>query len=415
MLTILIPNWNRPRKLEKTLESIYESLSAINTPETVKVLVVDDFSTDPAVSKVAKKYSAQNNFKFVLQNSKCGNAEIAFLSSLVHVETQYLWLFGNDDLMLKDGVSTVLQLLASRDDVGMILLNPLIYSPMHNKSFSPISASSALLEYDTCKEMFENWGFVTSTTTFSCLILMSDPIKKFHKEKQLSRYATVYSHTFSSFCALGKLPALFYSKPITRFTLNRHDEEQDKLAKQASTGVEFHHHTIGLSRLINACSEISGISIKIILLSFEDEIDKVSLSVVPGTLLSFLAHFFLEQLIREVINTNFFRPGFSYLSKDEIELIISTIYASKDNTVSRSIRHSMLIYASSSISSKLKTKLIREIQNKLRKYSSELRELDPDVTYTSSLPTTPLKLTTRPPKVLPFKNGRPILKILRNE
>ena len=62
MLTILIPNWNRPQQLDKTLDSIYTSLSDQDNAQAVQVLVVDDYSTNPAVTKVAEKYSAHNNF-----------------------------------------------------------------------------------------------------------------------------------------------------------------------------------------------------------------------------------------------------------------------------------------------------------------------------------------------------------------
>ncbi|MFN7873574.1 MAG: glycosyltransferase family A protein [Cyanobacteriota bacterium] len=409
MLTILIPNWNRPEQLDKTLHSIYSSLSDQDNAQAVQVLVVDDYSTSSAVKKVVEKYSVHNNFRFVLQDIKCGNAEVAFLTSLSHVETKFLWLFGNDDYMHIDGISRVLKLLKSRDDVGMILLNPLIYSSKHDINFSPISTSSALVEYATCEELFENWGFVTSTTTFSCLIFRTDPIRRFHQEYKLTSYGTVYSHTFSCFCALRMLPGIFLSTPIVTFTLTDPIEEHHKLAKQVSSGVEFHHHTIGLSRLINACSDISGVPIRAILSSFEDEIDKDSLSVVPGTLLCFLSHFFLEQLIRELINNDAPSQSFGYLQPDEVELILATIYAASDQTVSYSIGNAMKLYKSSSITPDFKITLIRGIQSELRRYSSEARDFDPGVDCAQLLATVPLKLTAKPPRILPFKTNRTTL------
>ncbi len=409
MLTILIPNWNRPQQLDETLHSIYSSLSDQDNAQAVQVLVVDDYSTSPAVKIVAEKYSAHNNFRFVLQDVKCGNAEVAFLTSLSHIETKFLWLFGNDDYMHRDGISRVLELLKSRDDVGMILLNPLMYSSKHNVKFSPIATSSALVEYATCEELFENWGFVTSTTTFSCLLFRTDPIRRFHQEHRLTNYGTVYSHTFSCFCALRMLPGIFLSTPIVTFTLTDPIEEHYKLAKQVSSSVEFHHHTIGLSRLINACSDISGVPIRAILSSFEDEINKDSLSVVPGNLLCFLSHFFLEQLIRELVNNDAPSQSFGYLQSGEVELILSTIYAASDQTVSYSMENAMKLYRSSSITPDFKVALIRGIQSELRRYSSESRDFDPGVDRAHSLPTAPLKLTAKPPRILPFKTGRTTL------
>jgi hypothetical protein len=69
----------------------------------------------------------------------------------------------------------------------------------------------------------------------------------------------------------------------------------------------------------------------------------------------------------------------------------------------------MKLYRTSYITPDLKIALIRGIQTELRRYSSEAREFDPDVDRAHSLPTAPLKLTAKPPRILPFKTSRTTL------
>ncbi len=69
----------------------------------------------------------------------------------------------------------------------------------------------------------------------------------------------------------------------------------------------------------------------------------------------------------------------------------------------------MKLYRSSSITPDLKIALIRGIQTELRRYSSEAREFDPDVDRAQLLATVPLKLTAKPPRILPFKTNRTTL------
>ena len=50
--------------LTKTLDSIYSSLSDQDNAQAIQVLIVDDYSTSPAIKIVDEKYSAHNNFRF---------------------------------------------------------------------------------------------------------------------------------------------------------------------------------------------------------------------------------------------------------------------------------------------------------------------------------------------------------------
>jgi glycosyltransferase involved in cell wall biosynthesis len=405
MLTILIPNWNRPRQLDETLRSIFNSILAANEQKNVYVLVVDDYSTNPRVKSVAQKYSGYSNFRFIRQDHRCGNAEVAFLSAIAHVHTTYLWLFGNDDSMQEDGISKALDILREESNVGMVLLNPLIKSRSHDISICPIITTSARVRYRSCQALFEDWGFVTSTTTFSCLIIKTDPVKQFHKINNLSSHGTVYSHTFTIYSALRNLPGIFYSDPVVTFTLNNALEEQNKLAKQARTGVLFHHHTIGLARLVNACASLTGCSLKQILESHEDELDKETLKIVPGTLLGFLSHFFLEQLLRELSNISEPSMGFGYLMADEVRLILDTIGAASDIFVSRLVLDASKIYRSSCVPCDVKTRFLREMQARLRMHSSQLREPRLDEFRDVEITDLPLKLACKTSRVFPLRSA----------
>jgi glycosyltransferase involved in cell wall biosynthesis len=106
-LTVLIPNHNRPIELARLLTSVFASIEHAHAREDVSVLVVDDFS-DQDPSGDIQPFRRFENFRFIEQKQKRGNAEVAFLSALNDVDTEYVWLFGNDDEVGLQGIKYVL-------------------------------------------------------------------------------------------------------------------------------------------------------------------------------------------------------------------------------------------------------------------------------------------------------------------
>ncbi|MHB1054064.1 MAG: glycosyltransferase family 2 protein [Thiobacillus sp.] len=367
-ITILIPNYNRPFALARLLKSVFHSIEFASANDLVKVLVVDDYS-DEEISSAVAPYNGLSNFTFKLQASKCGNAELAFLSALESVETEYTWLLGNDDVVFVEGVKCVLDILAS-SVVGFVLLNPCITKTTIKRNFVPVRASSTSVDYEKAEDLFFDFGFVTSTTTFPCLIMKTDPVRNFHRTHQLTAHATVYSHTFTIFGALREQRALFLSTPIINFTLNERLDEHRKLVKQSPEGIMFYHQSLGLARLIRACSSITGVPIERIGASCEDEINKDTMYVVPTHLSHFILYFFIEQLCHEQHNVQMPRAGFGYLSRSEIKEISAVIEQFADDSLSRICVHVINVF-NRDASPESKIHFLRSAQKRLKKLTTD--------------------------------------------
>ncbi len=328
-LTILIPNYNRATALARLLQSAFDSITRAQATDQCAVLVVDDFSTED-ISPVVEKYSAHSNFQFMHQAQKCGNAETAFLNSMSHVKSEYFWLLGNDDQISLNGVEHILELIAD-SRIGFILLNPTLNKEKTARQYVPLHSISPTVYYDRAEDLFLDFGFVTSTTTFPCLLGKTAPVVNFHTLHTLNKFARVYSHSFTLFGAFKDVPALFVTTPIVSFTLNERHEEFHKLLKQSPAGIAFYHQSLGLVRLIRETARITGANISAIGAATEDEIDKDKMHVYTTRLSYFVGSFFIEQLCRELLNIINPQPEFGHLVRSESDEVMTIIEAFEDN------------------------------------------------------------------------------------
>jgi glycosyltransferase involved in cell wall biosynthesis len=374
-ISLLIPNYNRPSELDRLLRSVFTSIDFSDAAQLVDVMVVDDYSEIDISSAIAA-FRERSNFTCQLQASKCGNAEVAFLSALDFVKTEYVWLLGNDDEVSPGGVGDVLRILASCNP-GFILLNPSINRTTANRTFIPLSATSPSVFYEHAEDLFWDFGFVTSTTTFPCLIMKTEPVRRFHWNNRLTEQATVYSHSFTIFGALRGESALFLARSIIGFTLNELLDEREKLERQTPHGLMCYHQSLGLARLLQASSSITGIPIARFGSASEDEIDKNTMGVAPTTLSHFLASFFVEQMCREQINIQMPWDGFGYLSKSEIREIMDVITRFDDADLLTSCSDAIDVFNWPGGSPEWKITRLREAQREIQK-AGRTRYLDRD-------------------------------------
>lgn len=367
LLTILIPNYNRPADLLALLNSVFTSIDAADASGAVEVVVVDDFSTEP-LERALEPFQGRRNFKFVQQSKKCGNAEVAFLNALQHVRTPYTWLIGNDDLLLVEAVGYVAEVVREFSP-GLLILNPEIYKENLKRSFTPIYADAELVVYERADNLFYDFGFATSTTTFSCIVVSTDKMRAQKEALDLSRVATVYSHTLSMFCAVGGLSAIFIAKPLIRFTLNEALDEQVKLQRQAPLNIPFFHQSLGLARLMKAAAEFSGVPLATLLCAMEDEVDKNTMEVVSGTTRHFISYFFLEQFCRELDAHQVGDRSVGHLCYSEVIEVLEVIRASQDAELVSLIQEAIGVYGSALLPREWKKRYLRSRMVDLRRFA----------------------------------------------
>lgn len=364
LLTILIPNYNRATELAGLLNSVFDSIDAADAADLVDVIVVDDFSSEP-MDSVKSSFGGRPNFKFLLQSKKCGNAETAFLNAIEHVHADYTWLVGNDDLLLIEAVSHVIA-ITKEFSPGLIILNPEIAKAKAGRSFTPLYADVDLVAYPQTRDLFLDFGFATSTTTFSCIVVRTKEMRAFQEAFDFSQVATVYSHTFAIFCAMRELKGLYIGMPLVRFTLNEANDEQAKLQKQAPLNIPLFHQSLGLARLTNAAARIANIPVKDLLTAKEDEVNKDSMEVVSGTTRHFISYFLLEQFCWELHAAIARDRTIGHLCYSEVLEIFEIIKKSEDEKLISLLQEAIGVYGSPLMPKEWKHRYLRSRQRDLR-------------------------------------------------
>ena len=358
VITILIPNFNRARLLRNLLLSIFSEIDKSALNNYVTVLVVDDFSQEDIEGSI-KEFTSRRNFHFTLQREKCGNAEVAFFAALEFITTDYVWLFGNDDALLEGGLAQVVGALLSYNP-SFILLNP-VYKNQH-RLFVGVNTILPVVYYDKTAQLFEDFGFITCTTTFSCLIAKTNKLKVFNRKYRLTNISTVYSHSFSFLGTFKDEPAVFMSNAIVSFSMSEAGEEQVKLQNQIPNMIMYYHQTLGVSALIRETSLITGLSISWFGGAIENEINKNDYTLYRNTLSAVILRFFIEQLIREKMNNMICDVKFNYLSKSEISVMENMFKDFKNKLWLEKFYEALALYNQQSLSTPLTVAHLNSLQ-----------------------------------------------------
>ena len=108
ILTICIPTYNRPSKLNDQLRVLLPQLN-----DEVKLVVRDNHSN----YNIKKLFPGLNYDKFEYKiNDQNIGADANIARCIETCDTKWLWILGDDDLIKNDSVLTILNLLKSNAD-----------------------------------------------------------------------------------------------------------------------------------------------------------------------------------------------------------------------------------------------------------------------------------------------------------
>ena len=108
LLTIIIPTYNRSSYISKLLINLEEQISG--EEDKVKVLILDNCSTDSTKSEVEKFINYTNNFDYIRNESNIG-PDNNFLKGYKNVFSNYFWFIGDDDLPRKGFIKLLINFL----------------------------------------------------------------------------------------------------------------------------------------------------------------------------------------------------------------------------------------------------------------------------------------------------------------
>lgn len=281
ILSIVIPTRNRSSFLAELLQCLSDEVILSDLQQEVEIVCVDNFSQDNT-REVVSSFACL--FPFILyckQPESFGTAEESMFSAVTFATGDYVWTMGDDDLVLKGGVSAVFEVLRT-GEYGFILLNSLITDYQNRVEALYFSDQRENLRYETTKNLFYEMGFVTHTTTISCLCFRRGAFQ-LETCQDFAAISPIYSHSFSIFTLYQMEPALFLRTPVVCFRLSQAEDEVASHARyqrslNRSSYWSFH---VGFMELVRFSSEQSRIPLEWFLGVQELEFNRFMMAITP--------------------------------------------------------------------------------------------------------------------------------------
>lgn len=122
LITIGIPTYNRDVYLERLLNTIIPQ--AMNYKDKVEICISNNNSTDNT-EEIVNKFKEKYNFQIKYNKN---DSNLGFGRNLLKIfdmaEGKFVWLFGDDDQMPDNGLTTIITFIEENDDsnnIGMII------------------------------------------------------------------------------------------------------------------------------------------------------------------------------------------------------------------------------------------------------------------------------------------------------
>lgn len=170
------------------------------------------------------------------------------------------------------------------------------------------------------EDLFKNFGFATTTTTFPCLCFSVEKVRKL-SVSDFYKISPIYSHTFAFYVAFFNSPCMFIPKPLVRFSFNPEMEEYIKLESKNKNinRTSYYHAAHGYLLHVNNISRITGVSISDIVMYREDQVNKDSDIVIPTTSGAFVLDACLAQMHYELSALYNGKEDITFTTVEEIE------------------------------------------------------------------------------------------------
>jgi glycosyltransferase involved in cell wall biosynthesis len=225
MITFAIPTWNRADKLEICIKSMLDQIID-GGHRDVKISVFNNASTDNT-EKVLKEYKYSFpeiiSYKTGIEHVNC---QESFKQAFLMPETEYMWTFGDDDILYENGLNVVINLLKKYD-----------LSFVHGAEFNRVSNEHRTYRASLL-ELCSGFGFIEMTGFISGNIFKSKPLQDVINSSDYEIYKkSAYSHSLLIMDAFADHNAAFINAPIvdlqdrvqTATTCTRWNEENTSL------------------------------------------------------------------------------------------------------------------------------------------------------------------------------------------
>jgi abequosyltransferase len=148
LLTLVIPTYNRASCLGLLLESIFIQLPS-DREQDIEVLIFDNCSTD-GTKDVAQSYALKSPIFQYVQNDENIGADNNFVKGFLSAKGRYLWMLGDDELLLDGAIPWTMQ-FCKEHDFGCLYLSAISEVVNQVPSFlgKPVQFPVRLKKYDS--------------------------------------------------------------------------------------------------------------------------------------------------------------------------------------------------------------------------------------------------------------------------
>lgn len=121
LLSLCIPTYNRDKFLNESINRIEKQISELDDPNIIEFIISDNCSTDTTSKVVEEHIQKGTNIRYI-RNDKNLGMDGNFVSCFKKAKGKYIWLLGDDDYLLENGLSIIIDTL-QKGDYGLIHIN----------------------------------------------------------------------------------------------------------------------------------------------------------------------------------------------------------------------------------------------------------------------------------------------------
>jgi hypothetical protein len=186
LLTIAVPTYNRMAVLPGLFNSFLKLQEREDYSDEIQFLFVNNNSSDGTKSYLEENIGGLKNSKLI-NNSWNVGGDLNFIKCIEHSDSEYVWIFGDDDLFLPERISYILETIKSTR--GDIYIQNVLF----------------LKKDEYFNSVNEYVEFLNSISEFSYLIKMTLVTNNIFKKSQFNsdfaylKLHTSYAHIYGLF------------------------------------------------------------------------------------------------------------------------------------------------------------------------------------------------------------------------
>lgn len=188
LLGILIPTYNRPKRVHELLKQILE----LNLGRELTVYIAEN-GVESQLQEILREFG-ELSIKHMLANRIYETSEENLFRCWSEIESEYVWLLGDDDVIIKDTVSELIKIVSKRK-AKIIKFNNLFIT--NEGTRLPVLGMRMQSSHHnvTMKQFVERLGFWFSAAGYSTWIFKKDLISQEVASEWIQRFRSpIYSH-----------------------------------------------------------------------------------------------------------------------------------------------------------------------------------------------------------------------------